>query len=67
MRMEEAITEKVTVYIHILLINSTRNVWKTVHVDVNNRGVDRANPKARNLLDIYSAVSIWQHFHKNVW
>ena len=37
-------------YIPILLIHSTRNVWKTVHVDVNNRSVDRANSKARNLL-----------------
>ena len=61
MRMEEAVTKKVTVYIPILLIDSTRNVRKRVHDD------DRANPKARNLLDNYSAVSIWQHFHKNAW
>lgn len=59
--MEEAVTKKVTVYIPILLIDSTRNVRKTVHDD------DRANPKARNLFDNYSAVSIWQHFHKNAW
>ena len=50
MRMEEAITKKVSVYIPILLINSTKKAWKTVHVDVNNRSVDRAISKARNLL-----------------
>ena len=41
-----------------LLINSRRNVSKTVHIDINNRSDDRANPKARNLLHNYSAVSI---------
>ena len=50
MRMEEAITKKVSVYIPILLINSTKKAWKTAHVDVNNRSVDRAISKARNLL-----------------
>ena len=59
MRTEEAITKKSVFIYQYYSLTAEGMYGKLLMLTLTDRTFDRANPKARNLLHNYSAVSIW--------